>query len=577
MVVLIVPTGRVPSTFVAYNDVQNQKERILPFDEFNVQLGWEQRRRCTRSSGGGIYILKCNVESSLVPEGEAEQKFHEYLDIYCLSPIDYERNQYKQLIVSDITYTVILDNGEEHNVRFDKRDETWAEHVEEELEALFDITDETEPEVKADRELKMKKATEKAVDQLCQELEENIRKYGDRKRGPPVSCIVKIYPRNFPAQTKSKLSSKSFDFFPNKQVVSMTGSVWTSLASSLVFDTQQGIDSPFGKLCEALLVEFLDNTGCIGCIPRGILSIVGLSRIAQYFGQDLLKMYAFSREPFENFLKDVVVSLKKKIRIKGKGRLPDNMNDFILNYSFAAEEDALPRENFPTHLHLIGDQLEVSFNNSLALVSIKAVTLTKYISPEATVLIIVELLQNPNPHTGIEIPAGTREGEEEKKENSPIRVDCFKQSLLKAPDRTLSPEGKIRAKISLPDHEITYAVARECIQKSIKTICLKKEKKSPHKVAMTSENVMIGEFIDGTHSHSVLIDGKAGTITDPVESFGTVERSRKGLEQLGIAQFHTVTTVKRDIELTGEKRSTLQQDLKLPFIIGSAKNWKVED
>ena len=96
-------------------------------------------------------------------------------------------------------------------------------------------------------------------------------------------------------------------------------------------------------------------------------------------------------------------------------------------------------------------------------------------------------------------------------------------------------------------------------------------------MAMTSENVMIGEFIDGTHSHSVLIDGKAGTITDPVESFGTVERSRKGLEQLGIAQFHTVTTVKRIIELTGEKRSTLQQDLKLPFIIGSAKNWKVED
>jgi len=63
----------------------------------------------------------------------------------------------------------------------------------------------------------------------------------------------------------------------------------------------------------------------------------------------------------------------------------------------------------------------------LAPVSIKTVTLTKYISLEATVLVIVELLQKPNPHTGIEIPAGTRKGEEEKKENSPIRVDCFKQ------------------------------------------------------------------------------------------------------------------------------------------------------
>jgi len=125
-----------------------------------------------------------------------------------------------------------------------------------------------------------------------------------------------------------------------------------------------------------------------------------------------------------------------------------------------------------------------------------------------------------------------------------------------------------------PDYEMTLNLVRNHFENSIRTVVIKTEKKNLHELAMKSNNVMIAAFGDGTRNHSVLIDGRKGTITDPIASYGKVKRSDSGLQKLGITKFHTVHTLVRRREMGHKKRRNLQKKHNLPFTKGSAHEWE---
>ena len=152
-----------------------------------------------------------------------------------------------------------------------------------------------------------------------------------------------------------------------------------------------------------------------------------------------------------------------------------------------------------------------------------------------------------------------------------VRSDCTKQAILSLPDTTLSPKGKQRAMEILPNKEITFDDLRNAVRCGIRSVNIKNTPRDedPHHLAMTDRSVMIGTAsIEGSsRSHAVVIDGtkgKRGTIFDPYEGFGEVERTPAGLKKLGIESFTQAYEIQRN-EIGKKRRAQLQKKTGLPF------------
>ena len=50
--------------------------------------------------------------------------------------------------MSDVTYHLLLEDGDHHSVRFDQNYETLAEHIEDQCEALFGVNENTDAQTK---------------------------------------------------------------------------------------------------------------------------------------------------------------------------------------------------------------------------------------------------------------------------------------------------------------------------------------------------------------------------------------------------------------------------------------------
>ena len=549
---------------------------MLPFGHTTIQYCWNKIP--DRKFGGRLYILVCEKNPVMAPEDKDEAyHIHEYADIFSITHSDVIRDKNGKLVVNDITYSVQLNNGEEHPVRFNRDcDDTVEGHIIETVEDLYDNDENKVPHVRH--------ALEMAIAKHRKERQEKINNFLGNNDESLIKTIqvFKIYPLNFPAATTHTLSNRFYNSFTVKVVSNSQSLLAPELFSPntiprcvVDFDIKQGVDSPFGKICQVLLIDLLSKTRYLSVIQNengSVYNCFGVGRIFQHItGKELGKINAFMQGHFSKFIKEIVTTITNNVKLEG--RIPEGVSDYMQYFLF---QNRVPKDSdftfdrFATSVQFSSelnkwDQLEIQLEGNDTFMPIHAANLTNFISSDGFVTLILDLLAQPE-YTNIAVPAGWRENLElEEKEKSVTLANCFKNTLLKIPDELLSPKGKLRVKKVFPDHEISFDRANIYIQKYIKTISLKKEKENLNVVAMTSHNVMIAAFSNGSTSHSVLINGNKGTITDPIDSYGTVERSNIGLRKMGIADFHSVYTLKRR-PLSEKSRRGLKKRLRLPFV-----------
>ena len=250
---------------------------------------------------------------------------------------------------------------------------------------------------------------------------------------------------------------------------------------------------------------------------------------------------------------------------------PASVGDFLVNFSVFAEprqrgvggvsQVINARSRAANKLRLDPSnsiQLQISLTGGDEYYAISPRMLSSYVSPACVPDLITKVLSSPSKE--VDVPPGNRNSADD------VQSDCIKQAIIHLPNAILSPEGKQRAKETLPDKEITFPDLHPLIKSRIRSIGIKKLF-DPHTSAMTNRSVMIGtaSVTGSSRSHAVVIDGKEGTIFDPHEGFGEVERTPAGLKRLGIDRFTQVYEVQRN-EISKQKREKLQRETGLPFV-----------
>eukprot|EP00984_Skeletonema_dohrnii_P038442 scaffold41677_cov200-Skeletonema_dohrnii-CCMP3373.AAC.1 len=132
--------------------------------------------------------------------------------------------------------------------------------------------------------------------------------------------------------------------------------------------------------------------------------------------------------------------------------------------------------------------------------------LDKFISAGCINELLLRLLLRPQ-GCALAIPSGARDGEDSA-DDTANSCDCVKASLLLTTDGVLSPPGKERVKMALPNHEVPMRQLTSELDKSVKTIQVKKIKANPHETAMTGADEMLAMFREcGGRNHCVYING----------------------------------------------------------------------
>jgi hypothetical protein len=310
-----------------------------------------------------------------------------------------------------------------------------------------------------------------------------------------------------------------------------------------------------------------------------VVSTFGIDRVLQYLG---LNPNAFVKDKCIAFLRDVVF-IKVEKAFSRAGRLPDSARDFLFNFIWEPHSSSLTESNNRVAECIRFSQanserssrrrnpdfgsLQVRFVGDRVFVPISSSRFRQIVSPDATEVLLLDLLSNPRGRR-VAIPAGARDDDNEDEDAEPS--DCLKGAILLAPDSMLSPMGKQRVEKTFPTHEINLSHVRSLLQDNVKTIYLKKIKSNVHHHAMTSNDVMVGVFYDKLRKHCVLIDGGdrdgVGSISDPVEGFGKgLVRSARSLRKLGVSQFRKLYVLKR-VELSHKSRRGLEKRTRLPFL-----------
>ena len=319
----------------------------------------------------------------------------------------------------------------------------------------------------------------------------------------------------------------------------------------------------------------------------------GIQRVLQYFGLETSPM---TEHKVIAFLRDVVFRNLEQAFIR-KRHVASSPWDFLLHFIWAPYSasselgDDLQAEKIRMRRRSRGTNpvyLEVKFarhgwvQTSPSRLERKFTTgnwVTRYGLPK--------LLQL-SPGEEVNIPSGGRfdshedkdeaetmeldcsEGTGDEADATEVDCDCFKKSILEAPDYMVSPLAKQRVELTFPpDREVGFHEARSLLAHKIKTMTLKRIKSYAHHHAMTSKDVMIGVFYYNQRKHSVLIDGSDGpygSITDPVEGWGKkLTRSQRTLKKLGIKKFRELYVLNRN-KLSTKSRRGLAKRTGLPFL-----------
>ena len=296
--------------------------------------------------------------------------------------------------------------------------------------------------------------------------------------------------------------------------------------------------------------------------------MVEFNRIIQHVG--LKDASCFEMAKAKDYVRLILGELSRLVQIAE--HRPCSMLDFILTCLFkkdvGGDGGAMNSKSSVKSLRLgLSDNgtLEISFMCSNAFEPINPLDLQKFISSSGIQSLIFDLLNHPVGYES-KVPGGSRDNKEAiEYDGDEVRADCFKASLLKAPDSVLSPEGKHRVEKVFPNHEITLSQANILLKKSVKTISVRSVKNNIMDTAMNSLEVMIGVFHYNSRKHCILVDGTDGSIYDPVD--GTHDRTKRNLTKLGITEFVSLYTLKR-VHLSDKTRYRLERDLGLPFVKG---------
>ena len=257
-----------------------------------------------------------------------------------------------------------------------------------------------------------------------------------------------------------------------------------------------------------------------------------LDRLLDYIGINPKSQGSF--EYFTSLITDC-----KKI-VSEVGRWPQNATDFLKAFLFRG----LPRirQSNSTCPHVHPTQLRLNSSGTIEVQSgtddwkeVGLYALNRpddkgLLSDEGTISHLLRLAYLPR-ETPVDIGAG-----------------CFKESLLLASHIDESSKNEIRKHI--PDHETSSPIIADKLKKEVQTVRIEPppdDTSDLTKFAMTSKEMMIGVFFRGQRKHCVFINGKEGTISDPIPEYGqNEERSAETLKKLDINDgFHEVFVVKR--------------------------------
>lgn len=330
-----------------------------------------------------------------------------------------------------------------------------------------------------------------------------------------------------------------------------------------------GGNSTHALLLILLLVELLSRLHRLDMLSRGesdLEKLVPLKRLAYFVeGQG----YRFEDRVVPLF-HSAVFSMTKRV-----GRCPLDLNDFICHFGLFDYNVSMSTDLFHCAKFL---RIDPNNHNGLQLVrdngscqNIHPSVLPVLTSASSLPNLIKKLLFSPSRQ--VTLPPGAREGDDAEV-FVPIedtRSDCMKQAIMSLPDKVLSPFGKTRVEKSFPDREISFQEMHSLVMQNVRTINIKNTPKQtdPHDHAMTANTVMVATaMIEGSsRSHAVVIDGtkgRRGTICDPSEGFGKVQRSTAGLKKLGIKSFSQAYEIQRN-DISDKRRAKLQRDTGLPF------------
>jgi hypothetical protein len=142
----------------------------------------------------------------------------------------------------------------------------------------------------------------------------------------------------------------------------------------------------------------------------------------------------------------------------------------------------------------------------------------------------------------------------------------MKRALLHLDDTIISPLAKKRIEMTFPNYEISFWELRHLFGDFVKSATISRPPKGTdvHDFVMTNPSKMIAVFLDGSRSHAVAVDGTRGTIIDPIEEYGEVERNAAGLKRLGINSFIQVYVL-RPVEVGEKRRRALKRKTCLPW------------
>ena len=321
-------------------------------------------------------------------------------------------------------------------------------------------------------------------------------------------------------------------------------------------------------------LDLLENTGRLPLLVTGDLLLPLTDGSSGTFRPNRILQHMDALSAFSHFNNEqpfiISITAAAASKAKRQGRAPGSLRDFMVNFLFDGEDSSeLPEGRIAVTLQLHGEQLQIRLGDKSTTngevgeittsLPISATGLAELVPPDDFVPLIINLLAQGEDNS-IHMPAGARVPVPTTTENA-----CVKEALLNTPEYMLSPQGKERVMTTFPDRGIPYEELQLLLGKHVKTVSIRKEKKNLKKVAMESSNVMIGQFQSGPRLHSVLIDGASGTITDPVEAYGTVDRTDGCFEKLGITDFTSLIILNRT-ELSDKRRETLQKDTGLPWL-----------
>lgn len=587
-----------PTNKICLADNQNSDGEIIPFEE----LGYSWDMSKDPDHGGRVYFLACSEDLTSMTEIDAYR--HECAVPFMLSPDDLSTDRYGNINVDRVRFSFTLLDETDNGCTWFPNEMGFNKFIDGLVDGYFDEVELEEAGFLSDEEKETKQAEikEYLVRIVAASLESTRNQkqethdsffesvdYNAADLGKIGLCA--IFPINLPTPIKTILPGEYMDKLWKhlgdgdncRHVFSDHYSIGKSaipqllhqLEGKYVFDITDPslsaqrlhmlslIDfvfatSGFGTNSDYDITQFLQYLG-------GINSKFGVKRIIQFIGgNSVMNKVEMHKARYNAYINGLIDGARAAI--EGIGIPPSSTMDF-LNFLFQ-EPPHCRRDNLfgAESIRLEANSMTLQLQVQGRWINTRVRELDNFISAGCINELLLRLLLRPQGHALV-IPSGARDGEDSA-DDTANSFDCVKASLLLTTNRVLSPPGKERVKMALPNHEVRMRQLIFEVDKSVKTIQVKEIKANPHETAMTGADEMLAMFREcGGRNHCVYINGSEGKITDPVEGFGVdLPRTNESLRELGISEFRQVFTVRRNTdELSEKRRKVLQKKTGLPY------------